>query len=41
VSDIEDHKRAEAALAEREQRFRDMAQASGEYLWEAGRFVAL
>ena len=35
VSDIEDHKRAEAALAEREQRFRDMAQASGEYLWEA------
>ena len=33
--DIEDHKRAEAALAEREQRFRDMAQASGEYLWEA------
>jgi diguanylate cyclase (GGDEF)-like protein/PAS domain S-box-containing protein len=35
VSDIEDHKRAEEALAEREQRFRDMAEASGEYLWEA------
>ena len=41
VGDIEDHKRAETALAEREQRFRDMAQASGEYLWEGGRVVAL
>jgi diguanylate cyclase (GGDEF)-like protein/PAS domain S-box-containing protein len=44
VSDIEDHKRAEAALAEREQRFRDMAEASGEYLWEAdasGRYTFL
>ena len=38
VADIDARKRAEAALAEREQRFRDMAQASGEYLWEADAF---
>ena len=34
VADIDDHKRAEAALAEREQRFRDVVEASGEYVWE-------
>ena len=31
---IDDRKRAEAVLAEREQRFRDVAEASGEYVWE-------
>jgi diguanylate cyclase (GGDEF)-like protein/PAS domain S-box-containing protein len=34
VSDIDERKRAEAALAEREQRFRDVVDASGEYVWE-------
>jgi len=34
VADIDEHKRAEAALAEREQRFRDVVEASGEYVWE-------
>jgi diguanylate cyclase (GGDEF)-like protein/PAS domain S-box-containing protein len=32
--DITAHKRAESALAEREQRFRDVVEASGEYVWE-------
>jgi diguanylate cyclase (GGDEF)-like protein/PAS domain S-box-containing protein len=31
---IDERKRAEAVLAEREQRFRDVAEASGEYVWE-------
>ncbi|HVJ25865.1 MAG TPA: PAS domain S-box protein, partial [Burkholderiales bacterium] len=34
VADIDEQKRAEAALAEREQRFRDVVDASGEYVWE-------
>ena len=34
VADIDERKRAEEALAEREQRFRDVAEASGEYVWE-------
>jgi len=34
VADIDAQKRAEAALAEREQRFHDVAEASAEYLWE-------
>jgi diguanylate cyclase (GGDEF)-like protein/PAS domain S-box-containing protein len=34
VTDIDVRKRAEAALAEREQRFRDVVDASGEYVWE-------
>ena len=34
VADIDERKRAEAALAEREQRFRDVVEASGEYVWE-------
>jgi diguanylate cyclase (GGDEF)-like protein/PAS domain S-box-containing protein len=34
VADIEEAKRAEEALAEREQRFRDVVDASGEYVWE-------
>ncbi len=34
VADIDERKRAEAALAEREQRFRDVVDASGEYVWE-------
>ena len=34
-------KRAEAALAEREQRFRDVVDASGEYVWETDARVAL
>jgi diguanylate cyclase (GGDEF)-like protein/PAS domain S-box-containing protein len=34
VTDIDERKRAEAALAEREQRFRDVVDASGEYVWE-------
>jgi diguanylate cyclase (GGDEF)-like protein/PAS domain S-box-containing protein len=32
--DITARKRAEQALAEREQRFRDVVEASGEYVWE-------
>ncbi len=32
--DISARKRAEQALAEREQRFRDVVEASGEYVWE-------
>jgi diguanylate cyclase (GGDEF)-like protein/PAS domain S-box-containing protein len=35
VTDIDERKRAEEALREREQRFRDVAEASGEYVWEA------
>jgi diguanylate cyclase (GGDEF)-like protein/PAS domain S-box-containing protein len=35
VADIDERKRAEQALREREQRFRDVAEASGEYVWEA------
>jgi diguanylate cyclase (GGDEF)-like protein/PAS domain S-box-containing protein len=34
VADIDERKRAEAALAEREQRFRDVVEASGEFVWE-------
>ena len=34
VADIDERKRAEAALAEREQRLRDVVEASGEYVWE-------
>jgi diguanylate cyclase (GGDEF)-like protein/PAS domain S-box-containing protein len=34
VADIDARKRAEAALGEREQRFRDVVDASGEYVWE-------
>jgi diguanylate cyclase (GGDEF)-like protein/PAS domain S-box-containing protein len=34
VTDIDERKRAEAALAEREQRFRDVVDAAGEYVWE-------
>jgi diguanylate cyclase (GGDEF)-like protein/PAS domain S-box-containing protein len=34
VADIDERKRAEAALAERERRFRDVVDASGEYVWE-------
>jgi diguanylate cyclase (GGDEF)-like protein/PAS domain S-box-containing protein len=34
LADIDEQKRAEAALAEREQRFRDVVDASGEYVWE-------
>ncbi len=34
VADVDGQKRAEAALAEGAQRFRDVAQASGEYVWE-------
>jgi diguanylate cyclase (GGDEF)-like protein/PAS domain S-box-containing protein len=37
VTDIADRKRAEGALAEREQRFRDVAEAAGEYVWETDR----
>jgi diguanylate cyclase (GGDEF)-like protein/PAS domain S-box-containing protein len=44
VADIDERKRAEAALAEREQRFRDVVDASGEYVWETdaeGRYTYL
>jgi diguanylate cyclase (GGDEF)-like protein/PAS domain S-box-containing protein len=44
VSDIEQRKRAEAALREAEQRYRDVAEASGGYVWEsdaAGRYTYL
>ena len=34
LADIDERKRAEAAVAEREQRFRDVVDASGEYVWE-------
>jgi diguanylate cyclase (GGDEF)-like protein/PAS domain S-box-containing protein len=34
VADIDERKRAEAALAEREQRFRDVVDAAGEFVWE-------
>ena len=34
VADIDERKRAEAVLAQREQRFRDVVDASGEYVWE-------
>jgi len=34
VADIDERKRVEAALAEREQRFRDVVDASGEFVWE-------
>ena len=34
VADIDQRKRAELSLAEREQRFRDVVDASGEYVWE-------
>ena len=34
VADIDERKRAESALAQREQRFRDVVEASGEYVWE-------
>src|SRR5881628_4092167 len=33
--DVSEQKKAREALAEREQRFRDVAEASGEYVWEA------
>ena len=35
VADIDARKRAEAAVLEAEQRFRDVAEVSGEYVWEA------
>jgi len=35
VADIDERMRAQSALREREQRFRDVAEASGEYVWEA------
>jgi diguanylate cyclase (GGDEF)-like protein/PAS domain S-box-containing protein len=35
VADIDERKRAEGAIAEREQRFRDVVEAAGEYVWEA------
>jgi len=44
VTDIDHRKRAEGAIAEREQRFRDVAEAAGEYVWEtdsAWRFTYL
>ena len=34
VADIDERKRAEAALAQREQRFRDVVDAAGEFVWE-------
>ena len=34
LADIDEAKRAEEALAEREQRFRDVVDAAGEYVWE-------
>jgi PAS domain S-box-containing protein len=34
VFDISDRKQAEAALQQSEQRFRDVSEAAGEYLWE-------
>ncbi|HEU4440837.1 MAG TPA: EAL domain-containing protein [Burkholderiales bacterium] len=34
LADINEARRAEAALAERERRFRDVVDASGEYVWE-------
>jgi diguanylate cyclase (GGDEF)-like protein/PAS domain S-box-containing protein len=34
VADIDERKRTEATLAEREQRFRDVVDASGEFVWE-------
>jgi PAS domain S-box-containing protein len=34
VADVDERKRADAVLAEREQRFRDVVEASGEYVWE-------
>jgi len=34
VADIDTHKRAEQAGAERDQRFQDVAATSGEYVWE-------
>ncbi|HZM33911.1 MAG TPA: EAL domain-containing protein [Burkholderiales bacterium] len=42
--DISESKRAREALAEREQRFRDVADSSGEYVWETdaeGRYTYL
>ncbi len=44
VADVDARKRAEIALAEREQRFLDVAAASDEYVWEtdaAGRYTYL
>ena len=35
VADIDARKRAEDAAAERDRRFRDVAEVSGEYVWEA------
>ncbi len=35
-TDIEDRKRAEAALRESEQRFRDYAETASDWLWESG-----
>jgi len=34
VRDVTEQRKARAALAEREQRFRDVVEASGEYVWE-------
>ncbi len=42
--DVTEQRRAREALAEREQRFRDVAEASGEYVWETdveGRYTYL
>jgi len=41
VRDVSEHKRAREALAEREQRFRDVVEASGEYVWETDEFMPL
>jgi diguanylate cyclase (GGDEF)-like protein/PAS domain S-box-containing protein len=35
IRDVTEQRAARAALAEREQRFRDVAEVSGEYVWEA------
>ncbi|HJS36915.1 MAG TPA: PAS domain S-box protein, partial [Burkholderiales bacterium] len=34
VRDVTEHRKVREALAEREQRFRDVVEASGEYVWE-------
>ena len=43
-TDIEDRKRAEEALRESEQRFRDYAETASDWLWETGpdhRFIRI
>jgi diguanylate cyclase (GGDEF)-like protein/PAS domain S-box-containing protein len=44
LRDVTEQRRAREALAERERRFRDVVEASGEYVWETdagGRFIYL